>query len=106
MIEPEILQESVTPISDPAATDALFELGQFSDMIPLVLTGVLVLTLVLSILGIISTISRIRSQVATVSMHKDIKAIRELLERNNPPDNTSQPPQSSDGEIAELAGNR
>ena len=83
MTNPEVLQE----LLGDGATDATNPLAgldsMLTDTLPTILVVSIVVMSIIGILAIILTISRIRSQIATEAMQKDIKAVRELLEKQS-----------------------
>ena len=105
MTNPEVLQEllgdGATDVTNPlAGLDSML-----TDTLPTILVVSIVVMSIIGILAIILTISRIRSQVATVAMQKDVKAIRELLERRSQPpkpDNTQVPQDTARENTASL----
>ena len=105
MTNPEVLQEllgdGATDVTNPlAGLDSML-----TDILPTILVVSIVIMSIIGILAIILTISRIRSQVATVAMQKDVKAIRELLERQSQPpkpDNTQAPQDTARENTASL----
>ena len=54
-----------------------------TDMLPAILVVSIIITVIFGVFAVVITISRIRSQIATEAMQKDIKAIRELLEKQS-----------------------
>ena len=105
MTNPEVLQEllgdGATDVTNPlAGLDSML-----TDTLPTILVVSIVVMSIIGILAIILTISRIRSQVATVAMQKDVKAIRELLERQPlppKPDNIQVPQDTARENTASL----
>ena len=85
MTNPEVLRELVDDGS-AATTSPLASIDSFlTDMLPAILVVSIIITVIFGVFAVVITISRIRSQIATVAMQKDIKAIRELLEKQSQP---------------------
>ena len=83
MTNPEVLRELVDDGS-AATTSPLASIDSFlTDMLPAILVVSIIITVIFGVFVAVITISRIRSQIATVDMQKDIKAIRELLEKQS-----------------------
>lgn len=83
MTNPEVLRELVDDGS-AATTSPLASIDSFlTDMLPAILVVSIIITVIFGVFAVVITISRIRSQIATVAMQKDIKAIRELLEKQS-----------------------
>ena len=83
MTNPEVLRELVDDGS-AATTSPLASIDSFlTDMLPAILVVSIIITVIFGVFAVVLTISRIRSQIATVDMQKDIKAIRELLEKQS-----------------------
>ena len=83
MTNPEVLQELVND-GTTGATSPLAGIDSFlTDMLPAILVVSIIITVIFGVFAVVLTISRIRSQIATVDMQKDIKAIRELLEKQS-----------------------
>ena len=83
MTNPEVLRELVDDGS-AATTSPLASIDSFlTDMLPAILVVSIIITVIFGVFVAVLTISRIRSQIATVDMQKDIKAIRELLEKQS-----------------------
>ena len=83
MTNPEVLRELVDDGS-AATTSPLASIDSFlTDMLPAILVVSIIITVIFGIFAVVITISRIRSQIATEAMQKDIKAIRELLEKQS-----------------------
>ena len=83
MTNPEVLQELVNDGS-AGTTSPLAGIDSFlTDMLPAILVVSIIITVIFGVFAVVLTISRIRSQIATVAMQKDIKAIRELLEKQS-----------------------
>lgn len=79
-MNPESLQQLLDENSVSSVADPLAGINQLTALLPVILIASVVIMAAIGIFAVISTISRIRSQAATVAMQKDIKAIRELLE--------------------------
>ena len=105
MTNPEVLRELVDDGS-AATTSPLASIDSFlTDMLPAILVVSIIITVIFGVFAVVLTISRIRSQIATVAMQKDIKAIRELLERQSQPpklDNTQVPQDTARENTASL----
>ena len=105
MTNPEVLRELVDDGS-AATTSPLASIDSFlTDMLPAILVVSIIITVIFGVFVAVITISRIRSQIATVDMQKDIKAIRELLEgQSQPPkpDNTQVPQDTARENTASL----
>ena len=92
MEQQELLQELLGE-GGAAAANPLAGLNQLTEMLPVLLAVSIVGLVVIGVFAVILTISRIRSQMATVAMQKDVKAIRNLLEQQLAPTApTPQPP--------------
>ena len=88
MTNPEVLRELVDD-GTAGTTSPLAGIDSFlTDMLPAILVVSIIITVIFGIFAVVLTISRIRSQIATVAMQKDIKAIRELLEKQAQPPKT------------------
>lgn len=79
-MNPESLQQLLDENGVSGVTDPFAGINQLTALLPVILIASVVIMVLIGIFAVISTISRIRSQAATVAMQKDIKAIRELLE--------------------------
>ena len=105
MTNPEVLRELVDDGS-AATTSPLASIDSFlTDMLPAILVVSIIITVIFGVFAVVLTISRIRSQIATEAMQKDIKAIRELLERQPlppKPDNTQVPQDTARENTASL----
>ena len=83
MTNPEVLRELVDDGS-AATTSPLASIDSFlTDMLPAILVVSIIITVIFGVFAVVLTISRIRSQIATEAMQKDIKAVRELLEKQS-----------------------
>ena len=83
MTNPEVLRELVDD-GTAGTTSPLAGIDSFlTDMLPAILVVSIIITVIFGVFAVVLTISRIRSQIATVDMQKDIKAIRELLEKQS-----------------------
>lgn len=80
MEQQELLQELLGE-GGAAAANPLAGLNQLTEMLPVLLAVSIVGLVIIGTFAVILTISRIRSQMATVAMQKDVRAIRDLLER-------------------------
>lgn len=76
-MDTQSIQDIIGAQDTPVLTSGL---SQFSDI--LIFWSVVGLVIMV-IFMIVLTASRIRSHVATVAMQKDIRAIREILEKHN-----------------------
>ena len=105
MTNPEVLRELVDD-GTAGTTSPLAGIDSFlTDMLPAILVVSIIITVIFGVFAVVLTISRIRSQIATVDMQKDIKAIRELLERQSQPpkpDNTQVPQDTARENTASL----
>ena len=83
MTNPQVLRELVDDGS-AATTSPLASIDSFlTDMLPAILVVSIIITVIFGVFAVVLTISRIRSQIATEAMQKDIKAVRELLEKQS-----------------------
>lgn len=78
-----------------ALPNPLAGINQLTELLSTVIIGMVIGLVVALIFMIILTVIRIRSQMATVAMQKDIQAIRQLLEQQT----QSPAAPSSDAEI-------
>ena len=105
MTNPEVLRELVDD-GTAGTTSPLAGIDSFlTDMLPAILVVSIIITVIFGVFAVVLTISRIRSQIATVAMQKDVKAIRELLERQPlppKPDNTQVPQDTARENTASL----
>ena len=105
MTNPEVLRELVDD-GTAGTTSPLAGIDSFlTDMLPAILLVSIIITVIFGVFAVVLTISRIRSQIATVAMQKDTKAIRELLERQPlppKPDNTQVPQDTARENTASL----
>lgn len=62
-------------------TDTIGPMNEAIGLLPIILPFLIGTALIVSLLALLSTISRLRSQKATVTMQKDIRIIREIVER-------------------------
>lgn len=62
-------------------TDTISPINESISLLPVILPFLIGIVLIVSLLSLLSTISRLRSQKATVTMQKDIRIIREIVER-------------------------
>lgn len=94
MTEQTVTQDMESLLSGGTTTSPLAGLDQLSSLLPAILFLSVVATILISVFAVILVVYRVRSQKATVQMQKDIKAIRELLERVSAPpvDITPQTP--------------
>ena len=83
MTNPEILQELVNDGSAGTTSPLAGIDSSITDMLPAILVVSIIITVIFGVFAVVITISRIRSQIATVDMQKDIKAVRELLEKQS-----------------------
>lgn len=83
--------------SQPLTTETLQSLTPTVDMsvfLPYLIFGIVstsLLTLIAIIYMVITSLRRYKVETATLEMHKDIKAIRELLEKRGDDDQSSSP---------------
>lgn len=63
--------------------EALDPFAGIRDMLPMLSVGFLIITSIVVLTLVIMAIGRFRSQRATVEMQKDIRIIRELMERRH-----------------------
>lgn len=83
MTNSEVLRELVNDGSAGTTSPLAGIDSSITDMLPAILIVSVIITVIFGIFAVVTTISRIRSQIATVAMQKDIKAIRELLEKQS-----------------------
>ena len=105
MTNSEVLRELVNDGSAGTTSPLAGIDSSITDMLPAILVVSIIITVIFGVFAVVITISRIRSQIATVDMQKDIKAIRELLERQSQPpkpDNTQVPQDTARENTASL----
>ena len=105
MTNSEVLRELVNDGSAGTTSPLAGIDSSITDMLPAILVVSIIITVIFGVFVAVITISRIRSQIATVDMQKDIKAIRELLERQSQPpkpDNTQVPQDTARENTASL----
>ena len=83
MTNSEVLRELVNDGSAGTTSPLAGIDSSITDMLPAILVVSIIITVIFGILAVVITVSRIRSQIATEPMQKDIKAIRELLEKQS-----------------------
>ena len=83
MTNSEVLRELVNDGSAGTTSPLAGIDSSITDMLPAILVVSVIITVIFGIFAVVLTISRIRSQIATEAMQKDIKAIRELLEKQS-----------------------
>ena len=83
MTNPEVLRELVNDGSAGTTSPLAGIDSSITDMLPAILVVSIIITVIFGVFAVMLTISRIRSQIATEAMQKDIKAVRELLEKQS-----------------------
>ena len=83
MTNSEVLQELINDGSAGTTSPLAGIDSSITDMLPAILVVPIIITVIFGVFAVMLTISRIRSQIATEAMQKDIKAIRELLEKQS-----------------------
>ena len=83
MTNSEVLRELVNDGSAGTTSPLAGIDSSITDMLPAILVVSIIITVIFGVFAVVLTISRIRSQIATEAMQKDIKAVRELLEKQS-----------------------
>ncbi|GEM_PF-4217110 len=78
------------------STDIASHLEPFSDMIPLVVAGLVGVLVILLVISIMSARRQNRQYKAIIQTAEDTRAIRELLESQQKPQIRPRPPELSD----------